>query len=318
MTEENKEIDHDRIAQLVRGGFKEKSKETTPNKLNLNAGEAGTQEVSAKFRKGVVTRGLLGMIRQNLPKSVTLLEYYNVLGGMVSLGDFTLANLVQFSQVNSNSVWEVIKSKLELLSLHGKEGRGEFLLPDDHKDEIREELKLIWKLLLDDSGFEVPLGILCAQDNLRWRWSEAQTDEDKKQVIDLTRIDLAGGIADLESMFIQLGAESNKDFRDGMTCPHCECGIKAEDIQSARTDKQLKADFKKEYQPLIDKAKKQTTFLGVITLVLFCVAYGALFFTGNVWFGLLLLPAFFVLILMTRSENYEQKLFRQYKSQYPF
>lgn len=142
------------------------------------------------------------------------MEFYKVLAAMLALKEFTVNDLASFSKVKANTVNTILARKSHLLQELGKQQTGKrggqfikYRLNPETINVLREEIKEIVKVIggtiTSETEFtpNVPLGILAAEDGLA-SLGQAKTDEERRQILEIAKIDIQGARADIESMLI--------------------------------------------------------------------------------------------------------------------
>lgn len=142
------------------------------------------------------------------------MERYKVLGAMLSLKEFTVEDLANFSKVKANTVSTILARESSLIEELGKQQMGkrggQFIkyglkpeAADSLRTEINELVKSISGTITPETEFvpKEPLGLIAAEDGLTWL-DEAESDEERRQILELARIDSQGARADLEALSI--------------------------------------------------------------------------------------------------------------------
>lgn len=151
----------------------------------------------------------------NAFKLVIMIERYKVLGAMLTLRQFSVADLAKFSRVKRSTVYTVLNrehrfiEEIDRLETGRRGGRiAVYRIKDDQIEELRADIKRLFGELGVASAqtsdakptLKVPLGWLAAADGLKRLYPKAESAQEKRQIVDRAKRGLRSGRADLKAL----------------------------------------------------------------------------------------------------------------------
>lgn len=165
-------------------------------------------------------------------------ERYKVLGAVLALRKFTVAEVARFSGVKETTVRTVLGRESvywETIDSEGAPKRGgqykQYRLKDESIGKLRSEIEAMFErlgvagaALGGESTARVPLGIYAAEDRMLHLFPQAKTLEEKYEILRLVDISLDGGRAEAEALRQNFNDASTRVHLESASCLRKLCG----------------------------------------------------------------------------------------------
>lgn len=153
-----------------------------------------------------------------------MMENYRVLGAMLALKEFTVNDLVRYSNVKPNTVRTTISREQNYLEELGKQETGKrggqhrrWRVKPSEIENLRSKIERVFGQLKinpgalpeSDSAPEIPLGLLAAEDTLLRLYPKATTTKKKRELLELAEINFDSGRAECENLIYGNNYTSN-------------------------------------------------------------------------------------------------------------